>query len=134
MRSSTGWSAWRMDGREQLRRYLEQRKEAGERELLLDQLSVSEVLRLLGAGPATAKRPASGGPPETSPSSSDWREVLRNAGVSPAAGSGTREAGSVSESLPASPRPASPRTRPLPEVQLPHGLSVGDADRELFGG
>lgn len=87
-----------MDGREQLRRYLEQRKEAGERELVLDQLSVGEVLRLLGAGSPTSKRP-----------SSDWREVLRDAGAAPEQGSGKGEAGRA-------------------------GLSVGDADRELFGG
>jgi len=38
------------DPREQLRRYLEQRRELGERELVLDDLSVDEVLRIV-AGP-----------------------------------------------------------------------------------
>lgn len=46
-----------MDAREQLRRYLEQRREMGESELLLDKMSVDEALRLLAGGAATI-RPA----------------------------------------------------------------------------
>ena len=38
-----------MDARERLRRYLEQRREMGEHELVLDSLSIEEVMRLLGA-------------------------------------------------------------------------------------
>ena len=38
-----------MDAREQLRRYLEQRRELGETELVLDTLTVDETLRILGA-------------------------------------------------------------------------------------
>ena len=38
-----------MDIRAQLRRYLEQRRDAGDQELVLDSLSVDEVMRLLGA-------------------------------------------------------------------------------------
>ena len=38
-----------MDAREQLRRYLEQRREMGESELILDAMSVEETLRILGA-------------------------------------------------------------------------------------
>lgn len=108
-----------MDAREQLRRYLEQRKEAGERELVLDQLNVDDVLKLVGATP---KKPSTA-------TTSNWRDVLRGAGAEPPAGSGKREAGSDavspsgSETLPASPLPL-----PAP------GLSVGDADHELFGG
>jgi uracil-DNA glycosylase family 4 len=101
-----------MDGREQLRRYLEQRKESGENELVLDQLNVDDVLKLVGAKP---KRPAT-----SSSSSSDWREVLRDAGAAPEPTT--------------SARPASPGTRPLPEIQVPAGLSVGTGARELFGG
>jgi len=41
-----------VDARALLRRYLEQRREAGERELLLDDLSVETVMRLVGALPA----------------------------------------------------------------------------------
>ena len=39
-----------MDAREQLRRYLEQRREMGETELVLDRMTVDEALRLLGGG------------------------------------------------------------------------------------
>ena len=45
-----------MDAREQLRRYLEQRRDMGETELVLDSLSVEETLRILGA--PTAQAPA----------------------------------------------------------------------------
>ena len=38
-----------MDAREQLRRYLEQRRELGESELVLDGLSVEDAMRVLGA-------------------------------------------------------------------------------------
>ena len=109
-----------MDGREQLRRYLEQRKESGERELVLDQLNVEEVLKLVGAVP------------KTSGSSSDWREVLRGAGAAPETAGGKREAGIESASEKA--ETALPATRsPAPDMQGAPGLSVGNDDRELFG-
>jgi uracil-DNA glycosylase family 4 len=38
-----------VDGKDQLRRYLEQRRDNGERELILDDLSVDDVMRLVGA-------------------------------------------------------------------------------------
>ena len=84
-----------MDAREQLRRYLEQRREAGERELVLDGLTVDEVLRLVGAAQTRAGRPAAGAtPPASAPTgmtgaehaSADWREILRGSGASPDAG------------------------------------------------
>jgi uracil-DNA glycosylase len=43
-----------MDAREQLRRYLEQRRELGETELVLDGMTVEEVLRIVGAGRASS--------------------------------------------------------------------------------
>lgn len=51
-----------MNARERLRQYLEQRREAGETELVFDQLSVEEAMKLLGAGgrrptPQQASRP-----------------------------------------------------------------------------
>src|SRR5690242_10345628 len=88
-RSSTAWRRCCVsDPREQLRRYLEQRRELGERELVLDQLSVDEALRIVGgARPAqraepTPEAPADTPVPEASPPN-DWRETLRAAGVSP---------------------------------------------------
>ena len=73
-----------MDARNLLRRYLEQRRELGESELVLDSLHVEDVMRLLGAAgrPVPAKnaqrivREGVGEPSE------DWRATLREAGVS----------------------------------------------------
>ncbi len=50
-----------MDAREQLRRYLEQRREAGETELVLDGMTVEDVMRLLGAGAAAGRDAVDGG-------------------------------------------------------------------------
>jgi uracil-DNA glycosylase family 4 len=65
-----------MDAKEKLRIYLEQRRELGESELLLDSMSVDEALRAHGAG-------GKGGiPKKLSPrelaarESGDWRSVL----------------------------------------------------------
>ena len=92
-----------MDAREQLRRYLEQRRELGESELVLDSLTVDDALRLLGAKPAPAtsaatlrdalpQRPA---PERSAPDRAappvvaeavdvvDWRQTLRDAGATP---------------------------------------------------
>jgi uracil-DNA glycosylase len=78
-----------MDARELLRRYLEQRREMGESELVLDSLSVDEVLRIVGAkgestaGVSTSPKPA---PESTAGENSavDWRSALSNAGAAPA--------------------------------------------------
>jgi uracil-DNA glycosylase family 4 len=121
-----------MDGREQLRRYLEQRREAGERDLVLDQLNVEDVLKLVGATrkesePRPVQRQASPevevplSTPGSDQSAADWREVLRRSGASPELGSEPRE-----------PREPAPSAPPLDRV--PTGISVGNADRELFGG
>lgn len=44
-----------MDARERLQRYLEQRRDAGESELVLDRLSVDEVMALVGLRPSSSK-------------------------------------------------------------------------------
>jgi uracil-DNA glycosylase len=72
-----------MDAKNLLRRYLEQRRELGESELVLDSLNVEDVMRLLGAAgrsvptkqPQRSVREMAGVP------SQDWRESLRDAGV-----------------------------------------------------
>src|SRR5829696_4277770 len=74
--SSIAWSNC-VDAREQLRRYLEQRRDAGETELVLDKLDVDDVLRLVGARPGTAASKSEAGPTET------WRDVLRESGAAP---------------------------------------------------
>ena len=61
-----------MDARDALRRYLEQRRELGERELVLDSMSVEEAMRLLGAGNVQGTPVGSTGPA--------WRDAIRGAG------------------------------------------------------
>jgi DNA polymerase len=78
-----------MDARELLRRYIEQRRELGESELVLDSLNVEDVLRVIGAaGTSRPSRPAR--VPETASQTvrefdpadtRDWRTSLRDAGV-----------------------------------------------------
>ena len=55
-----------MDAKDRLRRYLEQRRELGESELVLDSLSIDDVMKMVGAkssaskggsAPTTAKAP-----------------------------------------------------------------------------
>src|ERR671914_560517 len=60
-RFSTASRRSRVDPREQLRRYLEQRREMGESELVLDSLTVEEALRIVAGGAASsgAKTPPS---------------------------------------------------------------------------
>ena len=78
-----------MDARELLRRYLEQRRDLGESELVLDSMSVEDALALLGAkagapapravdSDATPRRPR----PEP-PATADWRQAIREAGGAP---------------------------------------------------
>jgi uracil-DNA glycosylase len=75
-----------VDARERLRRYLEQRRELGESEFVLDNMSVEEALKLLGArtgagGATPPDAPPSRAPErrersEPAPAPSDWRAVL----------------------------------------------------------
>ena len=75
-----------MDARALLRRYLEQRRELGESELVLDTMRVDDVMQLLGAvgrAPAQPKRPSLRDLAEeiSSEEVQDWRASLRQAGV-----------------------------------------------------
>ncbi|HEX7941045.1 MAG TPA: hypothetical protein VF488_04540, partial [Gemmatimonadaceae bacterium] len=94
-----------MDVREQLRRYLEQRRDLGETELVLDSLSVEEALALLGAKHGVAQ---SGPRPERpraddargtataandmAPPDGDWRAAIRAAGGAPESGASSPRA------------------------------------------
>jgi uracil-DNA glycosylase family 4 len=130
----------------------------GERELVLDGMSVEDVMRILGAAaaartPATSE-PERGRPGPTSPQergaasaadSTDWREVLRAAGSAPSKPAEKPVAppppppaaevpGERTESVrrpnpePADPSPPRPADGPTP------GLVVGTSSRDLFGG
>jgi len=113
------------DAKDRLRRYLEQRRELGEREFVLDDLTVEEAMRILGARAPTA---TSGSPPPPSARReeppADWRDALRAVGAAPVSG-GTRERGQ---------RPGIPAS--TPEVggePAPPGIVVGTTSRDLFG-
>ena len=66
-----------MDANDALRRYLEQRREQGESELVLDSLTVEDAMKLLGAARIGKK--------EATPRSTDWRAAIRAAGGAPEA-------------------------------------------------
>ena len=150
-----------MDGKEQLRRYLEQRREAGERDLLLDDMTVDDVLRIVGASTAAARpadepiRPAS--PPAQHSDPGDWRAVLAAADRTPA----RRDPASADSSdvppeaprrgagVPSALTGAVPSVTPeaavvvpagttkegaASEARWPSGLAVGQPHTELFGG
>ncbi len=105
------------DTEQLLRRYLEQRREMGERELVLDGLSVEEVMRLVGApgGVRHAQSPGAAPPREG-----------RAAPTRPAT------AMEPSPVRPAPPHPASPRA--ADDAVLAPGVVVPDTERDLFAG
>jgi len=72
-----------MDAKELLRRYIEQRRELGESELVLDTLNVEDVMRVIGAAGASRPAPAAARSVREFDSSDgqDWRTSLREAGV-----------------------------------------------------
>src|ERR1700736_7001000 len=75
-----------MDAKELLRRYIEQRRELGESELVLDPLNVEDVMRVIGAaGTSRASGPSLAGAHNVreidSSDTRDWRASLRDAGV-----------------------------------------------------
>jgi uracil-DNA glycosylase len=136
------------DARDQLRRYLEQRREMGESELMLDSLTVDDALRLLGArrapnatgasdesrasasaapGTPNASAPSSARRDSVKEGSGDWRETLRAAGASPADASpaGASPAG-------ASPASASP-TRPPPTGTSPSQATPAETPKPKIG-
>jgi uracil-DNA glycosylase family 4 len=145
-----------MDARDQLRRYLEQRREMGERELVLDGMSVEDVMRILDARAPSSPEPeragpssVSGGAPARSSASaapvdsSDWREVLRSTGSSPAKAP-ERPSERAAPASPPAPAAAPAETPPpvppasaggaAPTASPGQGLVVGTSSRELFGG
>lgn len=115
-----------MDAREQLRRYLEQRRELGEQELVLDRLTVDEALKILGASgpapgsatrergvpPASVERAAPGARERGAELPADWREALRAAGASPEALAARMPADPAAVPPPVPAPPSRPREEP----------------------
>jgi DNA polymerase len=134
-----------MDAREQLRRYLEQRREMGETELVLDRMTVDEAMRLLGGGGFGAGAPGKAAMPVSSASTSgapadpnDWRAILRAADASietpkggPVTAPGVTSADDTSFAAPMN-KSAEPPAAPI--VSVAPGISVGTPSSELFGG
>jgi uracil-DNA glycosylase family 4 len=149
-----------MDAREALRRYLEQRRELGESELVLDTMSVDEALALLGAtrpGLSTGGAAVRTSSAPTSGQSTDWREAVRAAGGGPAAQTPRatpRPEPSKEEEPELMPkRQTAPATTPAPTApvdavhvpatqvdagagspleDVPTGLTIGGVSRALF--
>jgi uracil-DNA glycosylase family 4 len=123
---------------ELFRRYLEQRREMGESELVLDSLTVDEVLRIVGAHGKRAPAPT-----QESGGIGDWRQTLRDAdaGVSvPLARIPRADAprpAPVARPAPSAPSaplaPLASRTHRLSDL-APSGIVVGGSEAELFGG
>ena len=100
-----------MDAREKLRIYLEQRRDLGESELLLDSMSVEEALKALGAaGSSTSQRSVPPGQAEAR--TGDWRSIL-------------------SPTEPVSPNPPRAAEAP-PPAQTASGITVAGEPEELF--
>jgi uracil-DNA glycosylase family 4 len=112
-----------VDAREQLRRYLEQRRDLGETELVLDSLSVEEALALLGAKQGATPRAShetarprvedargTANATDDAPSSSgDWRAAIRAAGGAPESGARSPRV-ERAETMPRRPSTDSPAT------------------------
>ena len=119
-----------MDAKALLRRYLEQRRELGESELVLDGLHVEDVMRLLGAAgnPSAAMQARRSSIREIAPSASqDWRTSLRDAGVNVDA--------PVAAPAPAAEPPiesVSPREFIPDDMPFKKGIVVGTTEAELI--
>jgi uracil-DNA glycosylase family 4 len=153
-----------MDAKDLLRRYLEQRRDMGESEFVLDSMSVADAMRVLGAkstAPEVARRdvrapappPTRAAPPPamragTTDAGDDWRATLRAAGAAP--GDSARKAAPPPAAPPPAATPPAAASPPAqttePSMQraetdnptvvgeAPPGLVVGSASKELFGG
>jgi DNA polymerase len=139
-----------VDGRERLRLYLEQRRDAGERELLLDSMTVDDVMRIVAGAP---RSPVSAGSVEpVSADAGDWRSILAAASadvvvqrsVEPRADLESLAPASaravpgerISQKPPASTPPAG-GGKPAQSsgvAKWPVGLTFGKSAIDLFGG
>lgn len=99
------------EGLERLRQYLEQRKELGESEFVLDSLSVEDALKVLGTKQAPPPRPrGSSAPPPARPPASD--SAMRKSAEAAAASGDWRDALRAVDATPAAPAAAKPKGAP----------------------
>jgi uracil-DNA glycosylase family 4 len=118
-----------VDAKDLLRRYLEQRRELGESELVLDALKVEDVMRLLGAAGedtvASQRHPSIRDAAPSTPS--DWRASLREAGVNvdqPRIGR--------NEFIDPAKEPPQPTAQISDDMAFKKGLVVGSNESELI--
>ena len=118
-----------MDAKRLLRRYLEQRRELGESELVLDGLHVEDVMRLLGAaGKSSSAAQTRRSIREIAPTAAqDWRASLRDAGVNvdPPIPASETFAEAPIESLP-------PTETIADDMPFKKGIVVGTTEAELI--
>jgi DNA polymerase len=138
-----------VDAKEVLRRYIEQRREVGETELVLDSLHVEEVMRLLGAADraASGAKERHGSGVSADAPSADWRAAFREADVDVArTGAQAARAPDVDPSRAEEQPPPAPRVGRLDfaavassdetgeEMVFKKGLVVGQLEAELIPG
>jgi len=118
-----------VDVKDLLRRYIEQRRELGESELVLDGLSVEDVMRLIGAAGASRSSPeATRNVRElVSSDTRDWRTSLREAGVNVDAPSST-----VAAPAEASPGTEPPSATTTDDMAFKKGIVVAPDDADLI--
>ena len=124
-----------MDAKELLRRYIEQRRELGESELVLDSLNVEDVMRVIGATGAPrssrAARPtqaASQTVREFDPADMrDWRTSLRDAGVSV-----DTPIAEAAPSVEPSPKSEPPAITTTDDMAFKKGIVVGSDEADLI--
>jgi uracil-DNA glycosylase len=119
-----------MDARDKLRLYLEQRRELGESELVLDSMSVEEVLRTLGAVREGGRPDVRHSPRDMATPAGDWRRVLAEATGEPPLQESS-SANSPAASLESASEPVRAEQAPSP-AEPPAGLDVGGENDELF--
>jgi DNA polymerase len=116
-----------------LRRYLEQRRELGETELVLDSLDLDEVMRLLGA----AGRVQTSVKPQPSlrqlaeevsdQDVTDWRDSLRQAGVNVDAASSAKQ-----DFAPTASSSSTSSAESAPEMAFKKGIVIASGEAELI--
>jgi uracil-DNA glycosylase family 4 len=117
----------------------------GESDLVLDTMSVEDVLKLVGDKPGDARASRAAAPPSratgertdrapAAPASNDWRETLRSTGGAPESeelAMGAKKPATVPEQIaPASSAAESPQ---VPLSQVPPGIVVGKPAAFGFG-
>ena len=118
-----------MDVKDLLRRYIEQRRELGESELVLDRLNVEDVMRLIGAAGASRPSPAASHTVREFDSSDtrDWRTSLRDAGVNV-----DTPTAAAAPAVEASPETESPAVTTTDDMAFQKGIVVAPDEGDLI--